>query len=268
MIDQSQLDSLRGSDVYDSKGDKIGTAGQVWTGGDDPYWVSVKTGLFGLNESLVPLHGARVEGDRVVVNYDKDTVKDAPNISTDADEPLSTDEVARLYDYYHLSPGGQRTGDTDTDYRQSASYDTDTDAATGSRHRRTGDDDAMTLSEERLNVGTQREQVATARLRKYITTENVQQTVPVQREQVRLEREPITDANRDQAMSGPDFTEAEHEVTLTEEQPVVTTEAVPVERVRLGKDQVQAEETVNVDVRKEQIDTETDAGRRPGDDDR
>jgi stress response protein YsnF len=48
----------------------------------------------------------------------------------------------------------------------------------------------------------------------------------------------------------------------------VTTETVPVERVRLGKDQVQEQQAVDVDVRKEQIDTETDAGRRPADDDR
>jgi len=261
MIDQSQLDTLRGSDVYDSKGDKVGTAGQVWTGGADPYWISVKTGLFGLNESLVPLHGARIDGDRLIVNYDKDTVKDAPNVSADDDEPLSVDEVNRLYDHYHLNPGGTRTGDTDTGYRQqTGTYTTDTE-----RHGRhqTGDDDAMTLSEERLNVDTQRENVGTARLRKYVTTEQVQQTVPVQREEVRLEREPITDANRGDAYAGPDLTESEHEVTLREERPVVDKETVPVERVRLGKETVTDEETVSEQVRREQVETDLPGeGRR------
>ena len=56
-----------------------------------------------------------------------------------------------------------------------------------------------------------------ARLREYVTTEQVQQTVPVQREEARIEREPITDANREAALSGPDITESEHEVTLREE---------------------------------------------------
>jgi uncharacterized protein (TIGR02271 family) len=256
MIDQSQLGSLRGSDVSDSKGDKIGTVGQVWSGvGDRPDWVSVKTGLFGLNESLVPLHGARTEGDRLVVNYDKDTVKDAPNISTDADEPLSAGEVDRLYDHYHLSqdsnPAGQTAGSAQ---QQTASSTTDTGTERQGRHA--GGDDAMTLSEERLNVSTQREQVGVARLRKYVVTENVQQTVPVQREQVRLEREPITDANRDAAHSGPDLTESEHEVILHEERPVVQKETVPVERVRLGKETVTDEETVDEQVRREQVESD------------
>jgi stress response protein YsnF len=44
---------------------------------------------------------------------------------------------------------------------------------------------------------------------------------------VRVEREPITDANRDAALAGPDLTEAEHEVTLREEEPVVEKRTVP-----------------------------------------
>jgi uncharacterized protein (TIGR02271 family) len=79
----------------------------------------------------------------------------------------------------------------------------------------------MTRSEEELRVGKAEREAGRARLKKYVVTENVTQTVPVQREEVRLEREPITDANVDPAASGPDISEAEHEVTLTEEQPVV-----------------------------------------------
>jgi uncharacterized protein (TIGR02271 family) len=114
----------------------------------------------------------------------------------------------------------------------------------------------MTRSEERLRVGTEREATSRARLRKYVTTENVTKTVPVQREEVRLEREPITDANRGAAMSGPDISEEEHEVTLHEERPVVQKETVPVERVRLDKDVVQEDVTVSEEVRKEQIDAD------------
>jgi hypothetical protein len=124
MIDQSQLATLHGCDVYDPKGDKIGTVGQVYTGaGDQPDWVSVRTGFFGLNESLVPLQGARLEGDRLQVTYDKDTVKDAPNVDAGPDEPLGADEVGRLYDYYDLSQGGTWTGDAEyTRGGQSESY--------------------------------------------------------------------------------------------------------------------------------------------------
>ncbi len=123
-------------------------------------------------------------------------------------------------------------------------------------------DNAMTRSEEELRVGKTQRETGRARLRKYIVTENVQQTVPVQREELRVEREPITDANRDAAMSGGDLTEEEHEVTLHAEEPVVEKRAVPKERVRLDKETVTDERTVDEEVRKERIDAEGDADGR------
>ena len=123
-------------------------------------------------------------------------------------------------------------------------------------------DDAMTRSEERVNVGTQTREAGRARLRKYVVIENVTQTVPVSREEVRLEREPITDANHDEATSGPAISEEEHEVVLHEERPVVEKEAVPVERVRLDTETVTDQVTVEEEVRKEQIETDVDGDRR------
>jgi uncharacterized protein (TIGR02271 family) len=117
-------------------------------------------------------------------------------------------------------------------------------------------DDAMTLSEERLNVGTEQVEAGRARLRKYVVSENVTETVPVTREEVRVEREPITDANVGNAMDGPAISEEEHEVTLHAERPVVEKEAVPVERVRLDTQTVTDQETVSDTVRKEQVDTD------------
>ena len=109
-----------------------------------------------------------------------------------------------------------------------------------------------------MRVGTATEETGRVRLRKYVVTETVQQSVPVSHEEVRVEREPITEANIGQATSGPEISEEEHEVTLHAERPVVATEAVPVERVRLAKDRVAGEETVTGEVRKEQIETDTD----------
>jgi uncharacterized protein (TIGR02271 family) len=83
--------------------------------------------------------------------------------------------------------------------------------------------------------------------------------VPVKREEVRVEREPITDANVDEATSGPELSEDEHEVTLHAEEPVVEKRTVPKERVRLERDTVADEETVSEDVRKERIEGEGDA---------
>jgi uncharacterized protein (TIGR02271 family) len=117
-------------------------------------------------------------------------------------------------------------------------------------------DDAMTRSEERLNVGTRTEEAGRARLRKYVVSENVTETVPVSREEVRVEREPITDANVGNALDGPAISEEEHEVTLHAERPVVEKEAVPVERVRLDKETVTDQERVSADVRKEELEVD------------
>ena len=112
----------------------------------------------------------------------------------------------------------------------------------------------MTRSEEELRVGTAQRERGRARLRKYVVTENVTQTVPVSHEEVRVEREPVTGANVSAAMSGPDISEEEHEVTLHAERPVVEKEAVPVERVRLGTETVTEQHQVSEQIRKEQID--------------
>ncbi|MFI2642946.1 DUF2382 domain-containing protein [Streptomyces sp. NPDC018610] len=125
---------------------------------------------------------------------------------------------------------------------------------TGDRSRTgMGRDDAMTRSEERMHVSVESREVGRARLRKYVVTEEVEQTVPLRHEEVRVEREPITDANRDAALSGPEIGEAEHEVILHEERPVVETEAVPVERVRLTTEEHVSQEKVRGRVRKERI---------------
>ena len=114
----------------------------------------------------------------------------------------------------------------------------------------------MTVSEERVRVGKQRRESGRARLRKYVVTDHVTETVPVQREEARVQREPITESNRDAALTGPDISEDDHEVVLHEEQPVVEKETVPTERVRLDTETVTDQQTVAADVRKERVDVE------------
>ncbi len=247
MFTLEQARSLYGRDVYGTDGDKIGSVGQVWDdGAGQAGWASVRTGLFGLNESFVPLRDADLRDDRLVVPFDKATVRNAPNVDATHEEPLTDRDVEQLYRYYGLN--GQQTH---------RAYQAGTAAGTANY---TGDD-AMTRSEERLDVRTEREQVGRARLRKHVVTEHQQVNVPVEREEVRLEREPITDVNRDAAYAGPDLTESEHEVTLHADRPVVDTEAVPVERVRLSKETVVDEQTVGGEVRKERIEADLPDGR-------
>jgi uncharacterized protein (TIGR02271 family) len=251
VIHDDMLNTITGMDVIGRDGDRIGRAGSVFL--DDqtgrPEWITVETGLFGMRENFVPAEQATVEGDTLRIPYDKNTVKDAPQIEPTEGHIDQTEEDA-LYRYYGLTQTGGTRGDLD-------------DA--GTRGTQSGrSDDAMTRSEERADIGVARFETGRARLRKYVETEHVTQTVPVRKERVRVETEPITDANRGSAMGGPEISEGEHEVTLHEERPVVDTETVPVERVRLAKEEDVDDVEVDVDLRKERIevDGKTDGPQR------
>jgi len=192
-------------------------------------------------------------------------VKGSPN--ADADGHLSEQEEEALYRHYGMGYSERRsdsglpeggTGTADRGYGRDTGHDTsgpDTDSA-------------MTRSEEELRVGTTRREAGRARLRKWVETEHVSTTVPVAREEVRVEREPINAANVGAATSGPEISEEEHEMTLYEEEPVVEKRAVPKERVRLDKDVVTEQREVDGEVRKERIELEgkrAEGRRRPAD---
>jgi uncharacterized protein (TIGR02271 family) len=261
MTNPQQWDSLIGLAATDADGDKIGDVGQVYLddSSGEPVWVTVKTGLFGLRESFAPLYGSAVRGSQLVLAVSRQLVKDAPSVEDNGH--LSDAEVTALYQHYAAylgSAAGGGTEGTDGDgYAGRHAEDGLAGTETGAQGYDTSGpttDNAMTRSEERLRVGTENVQTGRARLRKYVVTENVTTTVPVSHEEVRLEREPITEANRDAALSGADITEEEHELTLHAERPVVAKETVPVERVRLSTETVTEEQQVNEQVRKEQID--------------
>jgi uncharacterized protein (TIGR02271 family) len=249
MIAQDQVQQIIGTTAYDSNGNKIGKVGQVYFDdvSGEPEWATVNTGLFGTSESFVPIRDAEFSGDRLVVHHDKDRVKDAPNVGDDGH--LSPEEERRLYDHYGVAwDSGTQTAQTTT----TGTVGHDTSGPTT--------DQAMTRSEEHVQVGTTSQEAGRARLRKYVETEQVTKTVPVSKERAVLETEPITDANVGDATDGPAISEEEHEVVLHEEKPVVQKTAEPVERVRLGKETVTDEQTVTEEVQKERITTDGDVG--------
>jgi len=261
MISTNELSTLPGTTVYGSDGEKIGQAGQAYV--DDqsgqPEWVTVNTGLFGTKETFVPLQGAQLTGDGLTVPYIKDVVKDAPNVDPEGGH-LDESEEQRLFAHYGVGGAGYASDgqqDTVTD-GAGVSGEGVQDSAGTVGHDTSGPttDEAMTRSEEQLRVGTESREAGRARLRKYVTTEQQTVQVPVAREEVRIEREPITDANVGEAMDGPAISEEEHEVVLHEERPVVDKQAVPVERVRLGKEQVTEQQSVSEEVRQEHIEAE------------
>lgn len=125
------------------------------------------------------------------------------------------------------------------------------------------DSDELIRSEEQLNVSKDRVESGEVHLRKYVVTETETVEVPVEREEVRIVREPITEADR-AAHTGA-IGEAEASVTLHEDQVTVTKESVPVEKVSLETETVRDTETVSEEVRKERFETDgvvTDADLR------
>jgi uncharacterized protein (TIGR02271 family) len=252
MTETTEAYDFHGRTVVDRQGEKIGKIDEVYTDqeGGQPEWALVNTGLFGTKKTFVPVRSASPAGENLQVPVTKEQVKDAPRV--DADQQLSETEEQRLFEHYGVP--------YTTEGSTTATGAPDGGAARGrpEGHDVSGPttDDAMTRSEEELRVGTAQRERGRVRLRKYVVTENVQTTVPVSREEVRLEREPITDSNVDRALDGPEISEEEHEVVLHEEEPVVEKRTVPKERVRLGTEAHQEERQVSEDVRKEQIDVD------------
>jgi sporulation protein YlmC with PRC-barrel domain len=168
----------RGQPAYDRTGDKIGTVEDVYDDAEtgQPAWLAIKTGLFGMNRSFVPADKAEVQGDTLVLPYDKQQIKDAPNIAPDYQ--LTHDEERAMYEHYGLN------------YRPWTG--TDYDRRSGDRDRDTVETETMTATSEEPVIEQRQRKV---RLRKHRWVEQV----PVQREEVRVEREPddeITSSGR------------------------------------------------------------------------
>ena len=253
-VDLETASHWAGQTAFDEQGQKIGKVEEIYLdeGSGKPEWALVHSGLLGTRRQFVPLSGADAIDDGIRVPVSKQLVKEAPSVEADAE--LSPDEEARLFEHY-----GVPYDDSATVTAEGApASGRDVVGGPGRDVSGPNTDEAMTRSEEELRVEKAQREAGRARLRKYVVTENVTQTVPVQREEVRLEREPISDANVDQATAGPAISEEQHEVVLHEEEVVTEKRAVPKERVRLDKESVTEDQEVSEGLRKEQIDVEQD----------
>ena len=268
MLSTEEIRGIVGRTAYASDGNKLGRIGQVFLDDETgaPEFITVNTGLFGLNESFVPIAEASTHEDGLAVPYTKDQVKDAPHVAADGGH-ISQEEERRVYEHYGLgytersSDSGLPTG-TGTETTTGPADAAGTAGTVGHDTSGPTTDQAMTRSEEQVNVGTRDEERGRVRLRKWVETEHVTETVPVRKEKAVVEREPVTDANVGAATEGPAISEEEHEVVLHEERPVVEKEVTPVERVRLDKTTEVDEHQVDEEVRKEQIEVDGDADDR------
>src|SRR5215217_2792296 len=192
-MDMVRLDDMRGAPVYDRNGDKIGSVEEIFydEGSRRPEWIGIGTGFFGTKRVLVPVQGASTSDDGICVAYDKDYVKDSPDI--DSDE-IYGDRERELYAYYGVGIG----------YARSPLADPATRADTGTS-------ESITRSEEELRVGKREAESGRVRLRKWVETEPVALDVELERETARVVRENIDDPVRADSDA---FREQEVEVRL------------------------------------------------------
>lgn len=99
-MSEISLDDYYDATVFDSEGEKVGGVGQVFLDEEtgEPSWVTVRTGLFGLKESFVPLVDARLEGEKLHVAFPAEFIKDAPKLDPEA--PMTVAEEDNLQAYY------------------------------------------------------------------------------------------------------------------------------------------------------------------------
>jgi uncharacterized protein (TIGR02271 family) len=260
MLSEREVSAAVGSTAYGSDGDKLGTVEAFFV--DDrtgaPTWVAVSTGLFGTRHSIVPAVDAAFDDGALRIPVTGQAVKDAPTMAGDHLDPAEEEALRRHYGVGAAGVG--IVGDTRPPV-PAAVPDGPVDDA-----RPTASDGSMTRSEEQLRVGTERVATSRARLVKYIVTEDVQITVPIRREEIRVEAVPLDEAAGGRYPAGEELVPTSgglpDEIILHTERPVVTVEVVPVERVRLRTEVVQDQETVTEQVQREQI--VVDEQRPPG----
>jgi stress response protein YsnF len=278
MVSDQEMSAAVGGTAYGSDGSKLGMVEAFFA--DDrtgaPTWVSVSTGLFGTRHSIAPVAGATFADGALHIPVTHDAVKSAPAMQGEHLDPADEEALRQHYGLTGAEPiappldsapvdSGPRhaapVGDAPV---QDASVATPADDGAA--------DGAMTRSEEQLRVGTERVATTRARLVKYVVTEDVQITVPVRREEIRVEQVPL-DAVDDQPGESLVAGEAvagaaggtgglPGEIILHTERPVVTVEVVPLERVRLRVDVVEGQETVTEQVQREQIAVDQHAAPR------
>ena len=280
MLSERELSAAIGSAAYGPDGEKIGTVEHFFTD-DRPgaaTWVAVSTGLFGTRHSVVPATDATFADGSVRLPVTKDAVRSAPSVS---DQHLAPEDEALLRQHYGLDAGGVPAGPddgatqdlsqlprgTESDAESAGRRQDTLSASQGASHGETVPvaavppppvDGAMTRSEERLRVSTERYAARRVRVVKYVVTEEVTVTVPVRREEIRIEEVPLGADGPPVAagtVAGAGLPEV---IVLHAERPVVGTEVVPVERVRLHTEVVTEHVQVGDQVRRERVDVDTD----------
>jgi uncharacterized protein (TIGR02271 family) len=254
-LTMDELMSGRGRPVYSTDGEKIGSIEEIFVDRDtsEPEWIGLGTGFFGMKRVLVPVQGAAMREDGVLVPYSKDHVKDTPDI--DADE-ISQETEASLYAHYGLDYSERHSTTGLPEGRDAEGLDTGLAAGAvppDSPGDRVGGSPSLTRSEEELAVGKRETETGRVRLRKWVETEPAQMDVELKRETARVTREPVGEPVNDAEIG-----EEEIEVPLRAEEAVAEKRTVAKERIGVDKNVETERETVDAELRKERVEVEGD----------
>jgi uncharacterized protein (TIGR02271 family) len=300
VLSERELSAAIGSAAYGPDGEKIGTVEHFFTDDRTgaPTWVAVSTGLFGTRHSVVPATEATFTEGTVRLPVTKEAVRTAPSVSSEHLDPEAEALLRQHYGLdagrsatETTSPGTGTAGTTTAGTAQAPAGDDTTtrdlsqlpadQSAGGTRQDTVGvdraaagdqtmpvsavptpppTDGAMTRSEEQLRVATERYAAKRVRVVKYVVTEEVQITVPIRREEIRIEEIPLDDGAPAPtgALDAVGTGGLPETIVLHTERPVVSTEVVPVERVRLRTEWVQEQTQVRDEVRRERVDVDQD----------
>ncbi len=276
-------DRFAGYEVYDPTGSKIGKVDDLFVDeGDQPEYIGVKMGLLGTRSTLIPWELVEVREDegRIIAALDKDRVKDGP--AFDDDQEITPEFENEVYSYYGLQQSGSTEGrGSYGDYTSGTTGESagpgmamgDTEAGQFREHppAKAGvlgegaedleDEDELRVqrSEEELAAGTREREAGQLKVRKRGRTDREQIEMPTRHEEVSVERVPVEGEATETEIG-----EDEVRVPVTEEEVVVEKRPVAKEEVRIRKDVVSDTETVEEDVRREEVEVEDETERRGG----
>jgi uncharacterized protein (TIGR02271 family) len=283
-------DQYAGYTVVDEGGSKIGKVDDLFLDeSDQPEYFGVKMGFLGTSSTLIPADIATINNEQgfIEVSQPKSTVQDGP--AFDDDREITPEYENEVRSYYGLGPleSSGSYGDYEETNGHSGAGTTDSttagtvgsgmsmgDTETGEflEHDRNQeglsqpgsdleDEDELRVqrSEEELRAGTREREAGAMKVRKRVRTDREQIEVPTKHEEVTVERVPV-EGEATEAQIGED----EVSVPVTEEEVVVDKRAVAKEEIRLRKDVVEDTETVEEDVRREEIDVEDATERGSG----
>jgi uncharacterized protein (TIGR02271 family) len=186
---------------------------------------------------VVPVDGAEVDPSVYALDlpYMVDRISGAPTISPEVEE-LDPETERRVVEHFGISEPETRPALVPDPEPEAVPEPTElmapVDVAAEPEPVPTGEE--VVLTEEQLVVETERVPAQHVRVRKEIVEEEVTVTVVLRHEELVIEREPIAPGEAPAETAGaPRLDEPPIEIVLWAEEPVVTTRAVPTERVRV-----------------------------------